>query len=315
MCIVLCIACVETKIFIQLYPDGNAYFKFISRGDSTDVFNNDFVHPKNLNSWRTTNKKLVNKETGDDNWLLSTEGTNSDSIIFFIDDQETSLKYSFSQSIKKEFFTNEYSIAFFIQGSKIKQDFPRLYEAILVDNLDSLYWLPEVLTILMHKGLQDIAHDSLSTYQELWNQRLVNHLNNSFANITTLDDLEIIQNNREEYLTSLLRPFNVGQSFPGLLAKKMEKHETILKNALDLDDDAFIVKVKLPGKIISTNANTMINDTLKWEFTLDSLLSEDYILKANSITYSIEKLKISLISVLIILFIFSGILLKKYYKI
>lgn len=314
MPIILFISCVETNIFIQLYPDGNAYFKFISRGDSTDIFNNDFIHPKNLSGWTNNIQKLINQETNDHNWRLSTEGMNSDSVIIFVDDQESSLNYSFSKIIKEKKITTEYSITFLIQGQKIKQDYPKLYEALLLDNLDSLYWLPEALTVLMHKGLLEIAHDSLSSYQELWNQRLVNHLKNSFAKITTLDDLKKIQNNREEYLTNLLKPFNVGSEFPGILAKQMEKHETILKTALDLDDDRFTLKLKLPGRIISTNANAIINDTLQWNFTLDSLLSEDFELKAASITYSIEKLQKGLISIMLLLFIISGITLKRYYK-
>ena len=35
----------ENIIFIQVYPDGQTYFKFISRGDSTDINDQDFQHP------------------------------------------------------------------------------------------------------------------------------------------------------------------------------------------------------------------------------------------------------------------------------
>ena len=39
------ISCVENIIFIQVYPDGQTYFKFISTGDSTDINDQDFQHP------------------------------------------------------------------------------------------------------------------------------------------------------------------------------------------------------------------------------------------------------------------------------
>ena len=38
-------SCVENIIFIQVYPDGQTYFKFISTGDSTDINDQDFRHP------------------------------------------------------------------------------------------------------------------------------------------------------------------------------------------------------------------------------------------------------------------------------
>ena len=48
--------------FIQVYPDGQTYFKFISTGDSTDINNKDFQHPFkdgiNVNSSSNTQNRL-----------------------------------------------------------------------------------------------------------------------------------------------------------------------------------------------------------------------------------------------------------------
>ena len=37
--------CIENIISISLHPDRQYYFKFHSRGDSLDIFDNDFTHP------------------------------------------------------------------------------------------------------------------------------------------------------------------------------------------------------------------------------------------------------------------------------
>ena len=38
-------SCVEHLITIRVYPDSRYLMNFVSRGDSTDVFNEDFPHP------------------------------------------------------------------------------------------------------------------------------------------------------------------------------------------------------------------------------------------------------------------------------
>ena len=65
-------SCVENRIFIQIHPDGQSYFKFESHGDSTDVLDNDYLHPNYLNSWSSSVK--VNKNDDDHNWIITTEG-------------------------------------------------------------------------------------------------------------------------------------------------------------------------------------------------------------------------------------------------
>ena len=76
-------SCVENRIYIHLHPDQKTYFKFESRGDSTDVFDQDFLHPKNIPGWNSLSK-MVEKHS-EKNWFLITEGTLEDtSRVFFI---------------------------------------------------------------------------------------------------------------------------------------------------------------------------------------------------------------------------------------
>ena len=139
-------------------------------------------------------------------------------------------------------------------------------------------------------------------------------MRNSFAKVDIEKNLEIIEKDRVRFLKDLLTPFNVDEDFPSMLAESMETHEDILRSKIDLNDDNFIIKLLMPGQIISTNAINMIDDTLIWEFGIDSLLNQDYVLKANSRLYTIERLEKILISIGVIVFLFIGYWLKKYWS-
>jgi hypothetical protein len=151
----------------------------------------------------------------------------------------------------------------------------------------------------------------LSNNQSLLNQRLVNHLRNSFARISTLDDLKKIQENRIDFLKELLKPFNIDSEFPRKLALAMETHEKLLKSTIDLNDDSFILKVLMPGQTVVTNATETNVDTLIWKFGLDSLLTQHYFLNAKSVIYTTERFQKTLISVGILFLFLMGILIKR----
>jgi hypothetical protein len=244
---------------------------------------------------------------------MTTEGILLDTSILFFHADALPLGYAFNRSVSEKWFSIEYTFSLTFSGRRIKENYPKLYEAILSEKPDSLYWLPEALTVLMKKGLNDIYSDSLSQKQNIWNQRLVNHLQNSFAKLTSMDDLKNIQKDRELFLTDLFKPFKIDPDLPSNLAFAMEKHENILKSTLDLNDDSFELKVIMPGQPIFTNANKVIHDTLIWNFGLDSLLSDSYILSGRSIIYTTDRYQKTLISVGILFLILMTILIKRRY--
>lgn len=302
-------SCVENRIFIQLHPDGQTYFKFESRGDSLDIYNQDFLHPIQFPGWKKTEKVVGENE--EKNYSILTEGIIRDTSILFFPEKGIPLGYEFTRSISKTWFSTEVTFSLKFLGRHVKNEYPKLYEAILSEKSDSLYWLPEALTVLMEKGLNDLSKVSLSHREIIWNQRLVNHLKNSFSRMTTLSDLERIQQNRKAFLTELLKPFNVDETLPGNLAEAMEKHEEILQSTIYLNDDSFIVKVIMPGQTVFTNATDINLDTLIWKFGLDSLLTDSYNLKAESVIYTTERSQKTLISIGILFLILMGILIKK----
>ena len=304
-------SCVENRIFIQLHPDGQSYFKFESHGDSTDVLDNDYLHPSYLDGWSSSVKVI--KHDNDNDWVMTTEGILLDTSILFFHEDTIPLGYAFNRSVSEKWFSIEYTFSLTFSGRRIKENYPKLYEAILFEKPDSLYWLPEALTVLMKKGLDDIYSDSLSQKQNIWNQRLVNHLQNSFAKFTSMDDLKNIQKDRELFLTDLFKPFKIDPDLPSNLAFAMEKHEKFLNSTLDLNDDSFEIKVIMPGQPIFTNANKIIHDTLIWNFGLDSLLSDSYTLSGRSVIYTTDRYQKTLISVGILFLILMAILIKRSY--
>ena len=64
-------SCVEHLITIRVFPDGRYLMNFVSRGDSTDVFNEDFPHPFG-DPWVTK----IETEISDDEktWIMTTSG-------------------------------------------------------------------------------------------------------------------------------------------------------------------------------------------------------------------------------------------------
>ena len=292
------VSCVENKVFIHVHPDGQTFFKFESRGDSLDVSDGDFVHPYHLKNWATEISTVQTEN--ETNWRRITKGIVYDSVIVLQSPGGSQLGYKFHKSKISSWYKDSYEVKVVIEGRRIKQDYPQLYNAVLTDKMDSLNWLPEALTVLMYKGLKDIGHDSLSPEQSLWNHRLVNHLRNSFAKFSSLKDLERIQKDRVDYLEKLLAPFHVDPSLPAELAINREKHEKILRTSLDLEDDFFIWKVLLPGSLFATNATRVVGDTLIWELGLDSLLSHNYTLYGSTVIYTPDKIQISLIFSLIL---------------
>ena len=296
--------CVENIISINMHPDGKSYFKFHSRGDSLDIFDNDFTHPtKTL--YNRPQREL--KEESSNNWFQTTEVFLDDSMHIFQIAGTPSLGYRYDNHILVSFFKKEYDFRMVFDGRKVKSEYPNLFFTMMnAQSLDSAGWAPEAFTILMKKGLEDLREDGIIENDYIYNERLVNHVKNTFAKLEDEDVMEFIRGNKETMISELLKPFKIDQEFPKILSDAMEPHEENLKGTLKLFDDRFTVKLLIPGQPLNTNATEIINDTLIWNFGIDSLLGEDYTLRANSIIYNFlpfQKLILSIITLLLFIFL------------
>ena len=296
--------CVENIISISIHPDGKSYFKFHSRGDSLDIFDNDFTHPtKTL--YNRPQREL--KEESSNNWFQTTEVFLDDSMHIFQKAGTPSLGYRYENHILVSFFKKEYDFRMVFDGRKVKSEYPNLFFTIMnSQSLDSAGWAPEAFTILMKKGLEDLRVDGIIENDYIYNDRLVNHVKNTFAKLEDEDVMEFIRGNKETMISELLKPFKIDQEFPKILSDAMEPHEEKLKGNLKLFDDRFTVKLLMPGQPLNTNATEIINDTLIWNFGIDSLLDEGYTLQANSIIYNFlpfQKLILTIITLLLFIFL------------
>tara|TARA_Y100000022_G_C13237377_1_gene370581 strand:- start:235 stop:1203 length:969 start_codon:yes stop_codon:yes gene_type:complete len=302
--------CVENIISISIHPDGKSYFKFHSRGDSLDIFDNDFTHPtKTL--YNKPQKEL--KEEGSNNWFQTTEVFLDDSMHIFQIAGTPSLGYRYDNHILVSFFKKEYDFRMVFDGRKVKSEYPNLFFTMMnAQSLDSAGWAPEAFTILMKKGLEDLREDGIIENDYIYSERLVNHVKNTFAKLEDEDVMEFIRGNKETMISELLKPFKIDQEFPKILSDAMEPHEEKLKGNLKLFDDRFTVKLLMPGQPLNTNATEIINDTLIWNFGIDSLLDEGYTLQANSIIYNFLPFQ-KLILTIITLLLFTFLMIRKFF--
>ena len=302
-------SCVENIIFIQVYPDGQTYLKFISTGDSTDINDKDFIHPFKDGIAGNSSSRITKT---DSIWEIRTEVIYKDSIFAY--KPKFSLGFNFIRSKEITSLSSVYNFNIEFFGRAIKDNYPLLHEALLNNKLDSLEWLPEALTIIIDQSLIDLEYDITKHNFKINRARLVNHFKNSFARINTFEDLKSIQENRLEYITTTLKPFKIEKEFCIELAERMKVHEDYLKTSLNLRDDSFILKLLLPGEILSTNSMSMNQDTLVWKFGLDSLLNENYMLSSTSVVYSKKKIQKTSILIVCFLLIFGITLARKQKK-
>ena len=301
--IFISVSCVENEIFIQIFPDGKAYLKIVSVGDSTDILDQDFEHPLLSNN---SSHELIKTDTV---WKAITHLVIKDSTFNFKPKYGLGFDLSFQQEIKSVSKVNYFRMNFI--GRRIQSEYPSLYNAIMNKKLDSLIWLPEALTVIINKALTDLEKDSLYIKKELNRARLVNHFKNSFSRVSTFEELKDIQEDRTAFIRNTLKPFKVNQKFSESLSRKMKIHEDQLKSSLGLKDDNFIIKLLLPGEAISGNAMSMNGDTLIWKFGIDSLLNNNYNLHASSVKTSKQKIQKTSILVVCFLLMFGIILISK----
>ena len=300
-------SCVENEIFIQILPDGKAYMRIISIGDSTDILDNDFEHPP-FND-KNSSYELIKTDSV---WKTISHFVIKDSIFNFNPKYSLGFDFNFQQKIKSISKVNSFKMKFI--GRSIQNEYPILYNAIMNNNLDSLLWLPEALTVIIDKALTDLEESDIYKEEKINRPRLVNHFKNSFSRVSTFEELKNIQDNRAVFIHNTLRPFKVSQKFSAFLSKKMKAHEDRLKSSLGLKDDNFIIKLLLPGEAISGNAMSMNADTLIWRFGLDSLLNDNYDLHASSVVTSKKKIQKTSVLFVCLLLMFGIILISKQKK-
>ena len=141
---------------------------------SFHLFGYDFEHPKYED--QSSSYKVIKSDSV---WKAITKIILRDSI--FTLKPEYGLSYNFKIQKSSTSISNIHRFKMNFIGREIKTEYPLLYKAIKSNNLDSLIWLPEALTVIIDKALSDLENNQKFNLYNIDRPRLVNHFKNSFS--------------------------------------------------------------------------------------------------------------------------------------
>lgn len=291
---ILFTGCVETLISVKVHPDGRYTMNFITKGDSTDVFNHDFPHPTGPN-WNTHVKKEVRDD--DDIWTMSTKGIVTNSYIFTSRNDSLTVLQHPIQIIKNDgYFATHYILQNVFKGRQVYRKYPSFGRSLQESDSDSTRWLDEAFYYMCSQGLNDLQNDSSTAIDDDMADRVKNHIHNTLARVSQkelFDELE----NKQSFIDQMLKPFSkdLPIGYSTLLSNSTDVYEEELELTSDLQDDQFEYRALLPGAITSTNADTISGDTLKWSFGLQDYINDDHVIEAASVVYSPQRIQIAVL--------------------
>ncbi len=287
------VSCVEHTITIRVHPDGFYEMQIETSGDSVDVFNEDFTHPSPDGTWMRSVKHSV--EDGDTIWTMMTRGYLSGSTRFVQDTLSIAPVQHPMYVIKNDgWISTHYEFNQKIAGRKAFSKYPILADALRSNaRLDSIRWLPEAMTYLTDKALQYLQTQGDLSLEPIFIDRIKHHFQNYFIHVQEEKLLIELEGNRQDFLHRILAPFlhDLPSDFISKMVSAMKPFEDELDVTMGLQDDEFEYILLMPGRLISTNADTVISDTIRWEFDLEDFLNDDLILNAETVIYSKTKLQ------------------------
>lgn len=301
-CAFLSLQCVETLITIRVIPDGRYLMNFTTRGDSVDVFDNDFLHPRG-SRWTTFTDKEINSSNQDTIWIQKSEALLTDSSFFQTIPSPAPLTYPLVVKRERSLFSTTYKLNQTFTGRRAFQKYPEFAKSLENLDSDSTRWIAEALFYMVTQAMEDLQAQPEIAINRLLLERIQNHLRGIFYRVhekSMFADLTAW----EKFIRSSLGPFlpQLPERYLPALLKSIRVYKDELTVTTGLRDDNFIYQALLPGQVTSTNADSIFGDTLKWYFTLDDFLNDDYQIQATSILYSARRIQTTiLISALVIL--------------
>ena len=299
-------SCVETIIYVQVHPDGRYAMNFITKGDSTDVFNHDFPHPSG-SVWITNVEKTPGED--DDIWVMKTSGMANGALLFTArEDSLTTLQHPLQVERKEGYFTTRYTLRNVFKGRQVYRKYPAFGRSLQDSDKDSTRWLDEALYYICTTAISDLQNDPERSINSDLSERVLNHIHNTLARVSQKDLFEELVN-KQNFIDQMLKPFrrDLPLGYSTLLSRATDIYEEELELTSNLQDDQFKYKVTLPGVITSTNADTISGDTLKWTFGLQQYVNDDYVITAASVVYSSQRIQVAVLCTavlfLIILFL------------
>ena len=282
--------CVEHIFQINVSPMGSFIIQYNGTGDMEDLINSDFPVP-NYHDWEI----ISNFEEMDESYVFSSrkEFQSNESIPnnYFQGDsipKEALLKHPMEIKNNNYYFLNTYNFKCKFLTRDVSTKYPKLADFINNKDNPPTGWIQEMFASLFIQTLDasDIGFNRYPIMKkniETWINNTILSLEDSilFSNFDTLkkEGLEILKSN--------IINSNIDSIFNFF---EMEANTT-----LNLNDDVFSFKVILPGKLNSSNADSVSINTLFWQLSVSDFLDTDKLIFANSYVVHQKRLMIPII--------------------
>ena len=308
--------CVETLISVRVFSSGEYLMKLRSEGDEKDVYNDDFVLPKD-NNWSVEAKEKESPDGTETIFILETQAMLVGETIFYPEDKDPSPQRH-PINVKKidHFFSTTYEMNKIFKGRQVSQKYPLLAQAMSNAGTDSIYEKveSEIIMYCLSAALEQIQ------IEELLKDRILNHFRGVFYKaeeegklLQILDDSRSMNDEKFSLPEKLIRanfiPFEplLSSNFVDSCISEMKPYIKEANITVELHDDTFKFAGVLPGLITKSNADSVKNDTLWWVFNADDFLNDDYIIEAASVIYYPKRVQLTIVVItgilLLILFI------------
>tara|TARA_B100000809_G_scaffold67433_1_gene64382 strand:+ start:2627 stop:3490 length:864 start_codon:yes stop_codon:yes gene_type:complete len=283
--------------------------KFVTRGDSTDVFNDDFPHPFG-SPWTThIATEIKNEET---TWIMETSGLLSGPVAFAAG-ESSPIQLAHPIDVKRTvgMLGTRYSVIQFFKGREVFRKYPKFGDSLGNTEDDSTKWIGEALYYIGTTAINDLQEDSTTRLENILAERIENYIR-GYVDRKNFTELYSIGDSASLFVDDVLQPFltQLPANYPAAYQDAVDLYSNEMHITGQLQDDQFKFHIFLPGVIISTNADSIAGDTLLWTFGLKDFLNDDYILEAESIVYSKKRIQFAIIVVTLLVLIIAVILIK-----
>ena len=302
-------SCVEHLVTIRVLPDGRYTMKFVTKGDSTDVFNDDFPHPFG-NPWTTQIATEIKDE--ETTWIMETSGLLSGTVPFSTGESSpVQLAHPIDVKRTAGWIGTRYSVIQFFKGREVFRKYPKFGNSMSSIDNDTTEWISEALYYIGSTAVYDLQKESTTMINYLLADRMENYIR-GYVDRKNFIELYAIGNPTSLFVNDVLQPFltQLPENYPVAYQNAVDHYSKEMHITGQLKDDQFKFQIFLPGVVISTNADSISGDTLLWTFGLKDFLNDDYILEAQSILYSKKRIQILIIAGMLLVLIIAVILIK-----
>lgn len=307
---------ITNMVHVQIYPDSGLRVTFTSAGDSADVFNNDFPHPAESALFLREVEKKVDSE-GEPYWVMTTSGfiESGNEMVF---ESDTPLLSPIEYNRNEGWFSTNYSFVQVFRGFQLSRKYPAFIQAYTEDALeDSAAWLPEYHQYALRSALEDLSVDMEELQSPGLVDRLSNHVTNHFNYVLKTGGPILPAQPSPEDLKKLFSPFlnDLPPSFGLSLSLSLRPYLAELSQIIDLKGELIFYSLLMPGRLLTTDADSTSGDTLKWTIDSEDLLNDPRLISAYSIIFKEDNIRVLILTLVGILILgLLAVVLKKKLK-